>query len=51
MVGYALVNIKARQDTPAYRIFDSKPFIDGCYSIGLRLELKDFHFAKVLLNA
>ena len=33
------------------RILDCKPFIDTCYRIEHRLELKYFHFAQFLLNA
>ena len=32
------------------RILDSKPFIDTCYLIEHRLELKYFHFAQFILN-
>ena len=32
------------------RILERKPFIDICYRIGHRLELKYFHFAQFLLN-
>ena len=46
-----IAQIEYQGQTQYTGILDHKPFIDTCYSIGHRLELKYFHFARFLLNA
>ena len=38
-----IAQVEYQGQTPSTRIIDSKPFIDTCYCIGHRLELKYFH--------
>ena len=46
----SIAQVEYQSQTQYTRIIDYKPFINTCYHIECRLDLKDIHFAQFLLN-